>query len=120
MLNEPGHWHVMISYCQHARVAPTIATNLATYLRQLGYSVWLDVDMPKKDVAAMQEAVENSMMIFCLLRTDGPDDVFAYFRRAFCRLEMNCALAHEERTGGVWSKIQPVVDAQDPRLAAAF
>ena len=30
VLNSPGCWHFMISYCQHARVAPTIATNLAT------------------------------------------------------------------------------------------
>ena len=116
VLNAPGHWHFMISYCQHARVAPTIATNLATYLRQLGYWVWLDVDMPRKDVAAMQEAVQNSMMVICILSSERPGDEFAYFMRPFCRKEMNWALANEEETGGRWSKIQPVVSVQDGRL----
>ena len=33
-----------------------------------------------------------------------------------CRKEMNWALASEIKTGGKWSKIQPVVDVQDTRL----
>ena len=54
VLNAPGQWHFMISYCQRARMPPQIAVNLASYLRAQGCSVWLDVSMLRKDVAAMQ------------------------------------------------------------------
>ena len=64
----------------------------------------------------MQEAVQNSMMVICILSSVRPGDEFAYFMRPFCRKEMNWALANEEETGGRWSKIQPVVSVQDGRL----
>jgi hypothetical protein len=73
--------------------------------------------MPNKDVAAMQEAVENSMMVLAILNSEKPGDEFAYFMRPFCRKEMKWALANEKLADGKWSKIQPVVDVQDTRLA---
>ena len=115
VLNEPGQWHVMVSYSQRARLPPQIAINLTSYLRAQGYLVWLDVSMLRKDVVAMQEAVENSMMVICILNSEKPGDEFAYFMRPFCRKEMRWALDNEEATGGMWSKIQPVVDVQDSR-----
>ena len=105
VINAPGWWHFMISYCQHSRTGPKIAINLAHQLKALGYRVWLDVEQSKKDVAAMREAVENSMMFLCILSSERPGDEYAYFNRAFCRKECRWAAQNEARTGGRWSKI---------------
>ena len=117
VINEPGQWHFMISYSQRARVPPQIAIALASQLQRRGYLVWLDVDMPVRNVAAMREGVENSMVVVCILNSERPGDEFAYFMRPFCRKEMNWALANEAATGGAWSRITPVVDVQDQRVA---
>ena len=116
VINEPGKWHFMISYSQQARLPPQIALNLTNSLQKQGYLVWFDVSMEKKDAAAMREGIENSMMVICLPNSEGPGDALAYFMRPFCRMEMNWALANEECTGGLWSKIQPVFHVQDDRV----
>ena len=73
-LNEPGEWHVMFSYCQHTKAGQKVAANAKHRLEHMGYRIWLDVDMDKKDVAAMREGVQCSMLVVPILCSEGPGD----------------------------------------------
>ena len=64
-----------------------LARELRTSLR--GFHVWFDVDMKDKSEAAMQEAVENSMIVLAVITGDGPNDDNAYFNRPFCVKELH-------------------------------
>ena len=51
ILNQPGFWDFMISHTQRNGKAVALAERLASSLRKLGFTVWLDVDMGKKSTA---------------------------------------------------------------------
>ena len=42
-LNPPGAWHFMISYTQRSERGSRLAEKLRSSLKELGYTVWLDV-----------------------------------------------------------------------------
>jgi len=42
-LNPPGAWHFMISYAQGSERGSMLAQKLRASLKELGYTVWLDV-----------------------------------------------------------------------------
>ena len=92
-LNQPGHWDVMLSYTQRNAVSETIAQALFGEFEKRGVSVWLDVKMIRKDVAAMEEGVRNSKCVIAIVsgpvidpqNLDVKPEDNAYFKREFCK-----------------------------------
>ena len=84
-LNPPGQWNFMISYTQRNGEAKAIAVKLFYKLRELNFTVWLDVEMRDKSEAAMQEAVENCGAVIAVISGNGEGESgMAYFERPFC------------------------------------
>ena len=53
-LNPPGAWHFMISYTQRSERGMMLAQKLCASLKELGYTVWLDVrrtDRTRRDLS---------------------------------------------------------------------
>ena len=73
--NAPGYWDFMISYSQRNPSAGLMASRLFSKLKEVGHTVWLDVEMLDKSEAAMEEAVVNSKCVIALITEGpGPDD----------------------------------------------
>ena len=102
----------MISYTQRNPTSETLAVKISGELRKRGKTVWLDVDMAKRDEAAMQEGVKNSRCMVAIISGPAGDDT-AYFRRQFCLSELR------------WAKnanvpVVPVVAAEDKGTITEF
>ena len=69
--------------------------------------------MNNKSVEAMQDAVENSLVVLAVITGDGPDDKNAYFSRDFCLQELRWAF----KKG---THVQPVVDLEDKKRIGEF
>ena len=73
--------------------------------------------MNNKSVEAMQEAVENSLVVLAVITGDGPgdgpDDKNAYLSRDFCLRELRWAF----KKG---THVQPVVDLEDKKRIGEF
>eukprot|EP01050_Picozoa_sp_SAG11_P025749 SAG11_NODE_5919_length_1433_cov_1.227886_1_plen_387_part_01 len=54
-INAPGQWDFMVSYTQRSPASEVLAVKIKAELQRRGKAVWLDVDMPKRDQAAMRE-----------------------------------------------------------------
>ena len=106
-------WHFMISYTQRSDRASMLARELRTSLRRLGFTVWFDVDMKDKSEAAMQEAVENSMVVLAVITGDGPNDDNAYFNRPFCVSELRWRFKAGKH-------LQPIVHLDDKKRIGTF
>ena len=63
----PGFWDVFISHTQRNAEAKSIADRLCASLGEHRITVWLDVNMMKKSVAAMQEGVTKSTMVIAII-----------------------------------------------------
>eukprot|EP01047_Picozoa_sp_COSAG01_P046686 COSAG01_NODE_4404_length_5060_cov_11.077202_2_plen_1099_part_01 len=111
-LNEPGHWDAMISYTQRNSTSETLAVKLSGELQKRGLGVWLDVEMPKRDEAAMQEGVQKSKCVIAIV-SGPPGTETAYFRRTFCLSELRWA--HEASV-----RVVPVVAAEDKGMITEF
>eukprot|EP00808_Paulinella_micropora_P019309 g20213.t1 len=57
---------------------------------RMGKSCWLDVEMEKRDVKAMEGGVQKSKAFIAIVTDDGKN---SYFSREFCRQEVRWALA---------------------------
>ena len=69
--------------------------------------------MNNKGEEAMQEAVENSLVVLAVITGDGPDDKNAYLSRDFCLQELRWAF--EKGT-----HVQPVVHLEDKKRISEF
>jgi len=82
---------------------------------------WVDVKMPLRSEAAMQEGVEKAKCVVSLVtgpcfdpeNPSGPEEDNAYFNRSFCIKELEWAI-----DAGV--PIQPVIDANDKKNIGEF
>jgi hypothetical protein len=111
-INEPGHWDAMISYTQRNGTAETLAVKISSELHKRGMSVWLDVEMDRRDEAAMEEGVKNSNCLIAIVSGPAGHDM-AYFKRPFCLRELRWAKYAE-------ISIVPVVSAEDKRYITEF
>eukprot|EP00808_Paulinella_micropora_P000307 g83382.t1 len=76
-----------------ASVKEIVAKVNAAFLEQhgrMGKSCWLDVEMEKRDVKAMEGGVQKSKAFIAIVTDDGKN---SYFSREFCRQEVRWALA---------------------------
>ena len=89
--NPPGTWDAMISYTQRHAVSEALAYKVHASFARRGKTAWLDVEMAKRDEAAIKEAVETSRCIIAIISGDDPSDENAYFNRAFCVKELRWA-----------------------------
>ena len=121
ILNMPGFWDVFISHTQRNAEAKSIADRLCASLGEHRITVWLDVNMMKKSVAAMQEGVTKSTMVIAIItgackNNDRPSDKEednAYFNRPFCVKELQWA-----KEAGI--TIQPVIRMEDKTEIGTF
>ena len=102
----------MISYTQRNAISEALAYKIHGELQQRGLSVWLDVQMAKRDEAAMQEGVKNATCVIAIVSGPAGDDS-AYFRRPFCLSELRWATQ-----AGV--TVVPVVAAEDKGMITEF
>ena len=115
------HWDVFIGHTRRCAEAVVLATETATWLESKGYSVWLDVRMNQRSVAAMKEGVENSKYFIAVVtgpcvNNDRPNDdpaSNAYFRRPYCIQELKWA-----QEAGKY--IQPIIRTQDKDRIGEF
>ena len=98
-----------------------LASEIATALRERGKTVWFDVKMEDRSVAAMEEGVKNSDAFIAVVTgacvsNDSPGDdpvSNAYFKRDFCLQELRWA--REARKA-----VQPVVRVEDKSRIGEF
>jgi len=90
-----------------------MASRLFSKLKEMGHTVWLDVEMLDKSEAAMEEAVVNSKCVIALI-TEGPGPDDAYLSRPFCLQELRWAKASE------MTRLQPVVSMDDKKKIGQF
>ena len=112
-LNEPGRWDFFISHTQRNDAAVALAEKLYSSLKQRGKTVWLDVNMERRDEAAMEEGVRKSGCVIAVI-TDG-DGVpgNAYFERPFCLKELQWGMESRKY-------IQPVIRDADKQRIGEF
>ena len=113
-INAPGQWDVFLSHTRRNDAAVGLAEKMFRSLEknhELG--IWLDVEMPKRDEAAMVEGASNCDMLIAIVTKgpNSPDD--DYFKRDFCLKELRAAKA-----AGV--AIQPVVRVEDKHRINEF
>ena len=65
-------WKFFLSHTQQNGDAKTLASTLFYEMKDRGYKCWLDVQMPKQDIDAMREGVENSEIVLAII-TGGDD-----------------------------------------------
>ncbi len=82
--NEPGHWDFFLSHVQ--RETKDLAVDMYFTLQSHNKSVWLDVKMPQRNEAAMEEA--SGIFCSCLTLT-------AFFAASGCALFFCCDRAAE-------------------------
>eukprot|EP00240_Pyramimonas_obovata_P016210 CAMPEP_0118935886 /NCGR_PEP_ID=MMETSP1169-20130426/15885_1 /TAXON_ID=36882 /ORGANISM="Pyramimonas obovata, Strain CCMP722" /LENGTH=269 /DNA_ID=CAMNT_0006878961 /DNA_START=142 /DNA_END=954 /DNA_ORIENTATION=+ len=112
-LNKPGLWDFFISHTQRNDAAVALAEKLYASLKERGKKVWLDVNMKRRDEAAMEEGVRNSGCVIAVI-TDG-DGVpgNAYFERPFCLKELRWGMESRKY-------IQPVIRDADKQRVGEF
>ena len=105
----------MVSYTQKSHLATMLATKLKASMESRGFTVWLDTTMQDKSEDAMQEAVENSMVVLAIITgdTEIQNDPNAYLNRPFCQAELR------------WAKkakihLQPVIHSDDKTKIGKF
>ncbi|XRB12395.1 hypothetical protein RI054_04g22310 [Pseudoscourfieldia marina] len=113
-INAPGQWDVFLSHTRRNDAAVGLAEKMFRSLEknhELG--IWLDVEMPKRDEAAMVEGASNCDMLIAIV-TKGPKSPdYDYLKRDFCLKELRAAKA-----AGV--AIQPVVRVEDKHRINEF
>ena len=120
-LNAPGHWDVFIGHSRRCAEAVLLATELRESFERRGLTVWFDVRMRDKSVAAMEEGVKNARVVIAVItgpcvNSDSPRDdpeSNSYFRRNFCVQELRWA-----KEAGV--PIQPVLRNEDKSQISEF
>ena len=65
-----------------------LAEILCSELGKVGKTVWLDVHMSKRDMAAMEEGAKNCKCFLAIVTDNGQD---SYFSRPMCRDEIKWA-----------------------------
>ena len=121
MINSPGFWDVFIGHSRRCADAVVLATEVATSFEKMGMTVWLDVRMHDRSTAAMEEGVRKSKHFVAVVsgpcvNNDRPQDPAkdnAYFRRAFCVMELNCAVENGKH-------IQPILRIEDKARIGEF
>ena len=111
----------MISYTQRNPVCEALAYKFSAALAKRGKSVWLDVEMRRRDEAAMEEGVKHSRCVIAIVsgpskdpqNPDGNPEDNAYFKRPFCLKELRWAVE-----AGI--PIQPIVAAEDKAKISEF
>eukprot|EP01051_Picozoa_sp_SAG22_P012986 SAG22_NODE_1405_length_4491_cov_3.141849_1_plen_1328_part_10 len=88
-INAPGQWSFFVSHTQRDGQAVAMAEAVSSGLTNLGHSCWLDVEMGRCDVAAMEEGVRGSDYFLAIVTDNGKD---SYFSRDMCRQEIEWAL----------------------------
>ncbi|XRA97936.1 armadillo repeat-containing protein 6 [Pycnococcus provasolii] len=93
-INAPGRWDVFLSHTRRNDAAVGLAEKMFRSLEknhELG--IWLDVEMPKRDEAAMVEGASNCDMLIAIVTKgpSSPDD--DYLKRDFCLKELRAAKA---------------------------
>ena len=64
-----------------------LAEMLCSKLKEAGKTVWLDVHMSKRDMAAMEEGAKNCKCFLAIVTDNGQ----SYFSRPMCRDEIKWA-----------------------------
>ena len=98
-LNPPGNWDIFIGHSRRCADAIVLATEIASEYQKRGLTVWLDVKMKDRSIAAMKEGVQNSKGMVAVVtgpcvNNDFPEDDTtsnAYFRRV---LRLPAVLVH--------------------------
>ena len=112
VINAPGVWNFMISYTQRNATSEALAYKIYGELLRRHQSVWLDVQMSKRDEAAMKEGVQHAACVIAIVSGPAGDDS-AYFRRPFCISELRWAAE-----AGI--PVVPVVAAEDKGQITEF
>eukprot|EP01043_Picozoa_sp_COSAG02_P036093 COSAG02_NODE_2624_length_8398_cov_18.889505_2_plen_1247_part_00 len=114
IINLPGQWDVMISYTQRNPMSEALAAHLHGELMRRGRTCWLDVKMPRRDEAAMEEGVKGARCVIAIVSgVENGQQGTAYFERPFCLRELRWAMEAEVL-------IQPVVVAEDKGKITEF
>ena len=122
-LNSPGSWDVFISHTQRNPEGKLLALDLYVTLREMGYSVWLDVKMNDKSMKAMEEGAKNARVVVavitdsCVTAEDDPKkggpEQNMYFNRWMCQQELKWAIEADVF-------IQPVIRMEDKKKIGHF
>ena len=120
-LNSPGFWDVIISHSRRCAAGVVLATEAATWFEKQGMTVWLDVRMSDRSVAAMEEGAKNSKYFVAVVtgpcvnndRPSDPQEGNAYFRREYCIKELRWA----EEAG---KYVQPILRVEDKTRIGEF
>ena len=93
-INAPplaGRWDFFLSHTQRDGEAKTMAREIFFGMQKPGHDrhCWLDVEMDKCDVAAMEEGVRNNKCLIAIVTDNAVDP---YFSRWMCRDEIKWAL----------------------------
>ena len=92
VINVPGSWHFFLSHTQRDESAKTLATEIWAEMKSyFNATSWLDVKMPKRDMAAMKEGIFNSDVCICMVTNNG-EEGNSYFSRPMCRQEIMWAV----------------------------
>eukprot|EP00746_Dinoflagellata_sp_MGD_P036404 gnl/MRDRNA2_/MRDRNA2_187311_c0_seq1.p1 gnl/MRDRNA2_/MRDRNA2_187311_c0~~gnl/MRDRNA2_/MRDRNA2_187311_c0_seq1.p1 ORF type:complete len:682 (-),score=116.88 gnl/MRDRNA2_/MRDRNA2_187311_c0_seq1:92-2083(-) len=118
-LNQPGSWDFFVSHTQRNALAKMLAEGLYGSLRESNLSVWLDVKMKQRSMAAMQEGIRNCRCVIAIItgaaidleKPSADPAENAYFARSMCVQELKWA-----REGNI--HIQPVILAEDKKKIA--
>ena len=122
-LNAPGSWYVFVSHTQRNPEGKLLALDLYVTLREMGYSVWLDVKMNDKSMKAMEEGAKNARVVVavitdsCVTAEDDPKkggpEQNMYFNRWMCQQELKWAIEADVF-------IQPVIRMEDKKKIGHF
>jgi len=121
-LNLPGEWDYFYSHTQRSKTAVGLVEKLDKTMEiEHKKTGWVDVKMPLRSEAAMQEGVIKAKCVVSLVsgpcfdpeNPSGPEEDNAYFNRSFCIKELEWAI-----DAGV--PIQPVIDANDKKNIGEF
>ena len=89
-----------LSTRQRDPLAVMLAEMLCSELAKVGKTVWLDVHMSKRDMAAMEEGAKNCKCFLAIVTDNGQD---SYFSRPMCRDEIK------------WAQVTPPIPYPSPK-----
>lgn len=110
VINPPGEWDFFLSHTQRDGAATMLCELLFNSFKEMGFTVWLDVRMDKRDMAAMEEGAKNCKCFLAIVTDNGAD---SYFSREMCRKEIRWAQEAER-------KIVPVCSQADKGRIGQF
>lgn len=101
---------LFLSHTQRSDKAKLIANELWAECERAGVKCWLDVKMPQRDVAAMEDGVRQCECFVAIVTDNGEA---SYFSREICRQEIRWALDAGKR-------IVPVIAIDDKKRVGEF